>query len=182
MKYLLPCDNCGKTHTIDTTQAGQQIRCPCGSLLEVPSLGGIRRLQPASEPAAPAARRKWNRGKGLVFAAGMFLAGCAAAVAGLAGLYRVGIQIPQPPVYDAKTADAEVDGWSPSRTWDEWNRLREAGLGPYHEPPHHFAQRVSRNLTTGIIVASCVMAFGLAVAAAACAFPGTKPEAAQRRG
>ena len=48
VKYLLPCP-CGGRVPVDAAQAGQRVRCACGSELEVPTLLGLRRLEQAAE-------------------------------------------------------------------------------------------------------------------------------------
>ena len=48
-RYLLPC-SCGQLISIDTIQAGQEVRCSCGKAQLVPTLREIRQL-PEAEPA-----------------------------------------------------------------------------------------------------------------------------------
>jgi Trk-type K+ transport system membrane component len=43
-QFVLPCDACGHEFTIETSQAGNQLECPCGATVQVPSLMQIRRL------------------------------------------------------------------------------------------------------------------------------------------
>jgi hypothetical protein len=51
LKYLLPC-SCGRSHEVETSQAGQQIACSCGQMLQVPSLLKIKSLPVAEEKKA----------------------------------------------------------------------------------------------------------------------------------
>jgi len=55
--YLLPC-KCGTKTPVSTARAGEVIRCACGAELQVPSMRGLREL----EPADPTARTPfaWN--------------------------------------------------------------------------------------------------------------------------
>ncbi len=43
VKYLLPCQ-CGNQIPVDTRQAGQEVRCECGTTLEVPTMKGVTAL------------------------------------------------------------------------------------------------------------------------------------------
>ena len=54
-KYLLPC-TCGERLPVDAAQAGQQVRCPCGAELEVPTLLQLKQLV-AVAPLVGARRR-----------------------------------------------------------------------------------------------------------------------------
>jgi len=52
-KYLLPC-SCGDRIAVDAAQAGQRVRCSCGAELEVPTLMGLRKLEPSvATPQGP---------------------------------------------------------------------------------------------------------------------------------
>src|SRR6476660_2602728 len=65
MKYLLPCPACNSRLPVETGQAGQTIRCSCGTSVEVPSIRGLRTLEPlADEPPAAAT---WTTRKGFLF-------------------------------------------------------------------------------------------------------------------
>ena len=52
--YQLTCP-CGKTHPVETTQAGRSIPCPCGRTLSVPSMMKIKRLPFWPEETSPQA-------------------------------------------------------------------------------------------------------------------------------
>ncbi len=47
--YQLPC-SCGAIATVSTAQAGDTLRCECGRELVVPTMRGLRELQPAEAP------------------------------------------------------------------------------------------------------------------------------------
>ena len=72
-KYLLPC-SCGNKLTVDTTQAGLKLDCPCGKQVEVPTWRELRSLEKADTPA-PVQADGWSTKHGLVFLA-MVLAVC----------------------------------------------------------------------------------------------------------
>jgi hypothetical protein len=65
MKYLLPCPACNSPLPVETGQAGQTIRCTCGNSVEVPSIRGLRTLEPLADER-PAAST-WTKRKGLLF-------------------------------------------------------------------------------------------------------------------
>lgn len=44
VKYFLPCQ-CGNQIPVDTRQAGQEVRCDCGTTLEVPTMRGVTALE-----------------------------------------------------------------------------------------------------------------------------------------
>jgi hypothetical protein len=64
-EYLLPC-SCGRKVPVSTRHAGQTVRCACGAELEVPTLRGLRELEPAGAAAAPA-RGTWENRQRIAF-------------------------------------------------------------------------------------------------------------------
>jgi hypothetical protein len=80
MKYLLSC-LCGRQHTVQTSQAGDQVDCPCGERIEVPTLRELSQL-PAVRPESAATGQQhagWSRRQGILFVAGALLLILAAA-------------------------------------------------------------------------------------------------------
>lgn len=72
MDYLLPC-SCGQKVRVSPSQAGGQVACNCGKSLAIPTLRGIRQLEPAADRAAkPVAA--WSPLQGLLFSGGLFVA------------------------------------------------------------------------------------------------------------
>jgi hypothetical protein len=65
MKYLLSCPACNSRLPVETGQAGQTIRCGCGSSVEVPSVRGLRALEQVADERPAAAT--WTKRKGLMF-------------------------------------------------------------------------------------------------------------------
>jgi hypothetical protein len=53
--YLLPC-SCGEQSVVSTAQAGGTIRCACGAELQVPTMRGLRELEPLEPHSAAAGR------------------------------------------------------------------------------------------------------------------------------
>jgi|CXWL01.1.fsa_nt_gi hypothetical protein len=127
-KYLLPCE-CGKGIAIDASQAGQQLACECGKLLEVPTLRGVRELQPAPEAASsrrPAA--EWDSSRGMIFAGSLILViiGAAMTYLGFAGL-RTTPNITRE--LETETFDQRIDDMPLEEVYETWKEIREHGLG-----------------------------------------------------
>jgi hypothetical protein len=53
--YLLPC-SCGEQSVVSTAQAGGTVRCTCGAELHVPTMRGLRELEPLERSTAAASR------------------------------------------------------------------------------------------------------------------------------
>src|SRR4051812_15575201 len=73
-QFLLPC-SCGQKVRVANAQAGGQVGCVCGKSLNVPTLRGIRQLEPAPVEAQGKAAPTWSRVHGALFACGLLLAG-----------------------------------------------------------------------------------------------------------
>lgn len=59
-KVLYPCE-CGRKIPVEPSQAGRTIRCECGKEIELPSLRGIRELEPAPvEKPSQSPRPEWG--------------------------------------------------------------------------------------------------------------------------
>ena len=127
-KYRLPCE-CGKGIVIDASQAGQRIACECGAVLEVPTLRGVRALEPvqasasASRPAAD-----WDFSRGLIFAGSIILIVIGAGVAwfGYEGL-RAAPKITRED--ETKSFDKAIDELPPEEVYTIWKDFRDRGLG-----------------------------------------------------
>jgi hypothetical protein len=65
-KYLLPC-SCGRQVLIETTQAGERIRCECGAELEVPTLLEIARLERKAEGTVSTEQGNWGGRQRMLF-------------------------------------------------------------------------------------------------------------------
>lgn len=80
-RFLLPCA-CGKSIPVEPAQAGNRIRCECGAELQVPSLLGMRHLQPVqdSHNGGRASRPAWGARQRL-FSVGILLSATGLVVA-----------------------------------------------------------------------------------------------------
>ena len=159
-KYLLPCE-CGKAMAIDTSQAGQQIACACGKLLEVPTLRGVRALEPAPEATLTSRQTaEWGSSRGLIFAGSLILLVIGATVSffGYDGL-RATPNITREA--ETETFDKAMDDMSLDEVYETWKGIREQGLGERGQNVYvnirSFRAGRQRVLATGI--ALCV--FGL---------------------
>jgi len=128
-KYLLPCE-CGKRIAIDASQAGQQIACECGELLEVPTLRGVRALEPVPETTPPLRQAgEWNSSRGVIFAGSLILSVIGAAISYFG--YE-GLQATPNITREAETESFEkaIDDMSLDEVYEMWKEVRNHGLGP----------------------------------------------------
>lgn len=167
MKYLLPC-SCGKSVTIEVSQAGQQVRCECGQLLDVPPFRAIRTLPPAvptGRPTAPA-KPAWSPVRGVVFAVGMLLFVGGLAAAGYLQLGRSTLRTEAFEWDNLEMAMEGIDGMNVEQTWELWQILRDESIGPYSPPSFIMSRFVSdfwyRYVIGGLVMAGCGAVMALA--------------------
>ncbi|MGD0652792.1 MAG: hypothetical protein ABSA16_00475 [Thermoguttaceae bacterium] len=71
--HLLPC-SCGRKIPVQLRQAGEIVKCECGTSLEVPTLTGTKALQSVETTAEPQiARTAWTTGHRLTFFGGLVI-------------------------------------------------------------------------------------------------------------
>ncbi len=154
-KYLLPC-SCGEKTAVETSQAGQDIPCRCGKTLRVPTMQGIRRLEPHFDPVDESKARPAG-GPALALA----LLGLLLLAVGAAWMYHTH-NTRRPAFYD-------VDSLSPWGTWLMWQDLRDGvQLPEYTESPFVQGERIYRRyMTLGAVVTGLgtIMIAGAAVIA-----------------
>jgi hypothetical protein len=127
-KYLLPCE-CGKGIVIDASQAGQQIACECGVLLEIPTLRGVRALETVDDATSDSRRSaEWDSSRGLIFAGSLilFVIGAVVAYFGYDGL-RATPKISREA--ETESFDKAIDDMSLEEVYETWKTIREHGLG-----------------------------------------------------
>ena len=80
-QFLLPC-SCGQKVRVSNAQAGGEVYCVCGKSLSVPTLRGLRQLEPA--PAERVAKRelRWTPTHGAIFAGALLVATASVAILG----------------------------------------------------------------------------------------------------
>ncbi len=176
-RYLLPC-SCGQEIPVESSQAGQEIRCACGALVEVPTLRDLSRLErtppePAavratSEPGKAAAAKagravrkptvarphaKWGPRQRRVFV-GAVITAVGLAVATFVYLRRAHLTRMWLP---------DVQSMSPLGTWRLWHDLRP---GVEYRPPweEHYLKEMAAN-TRWMVAALAIAAIGALVMA-----------------
>lgn len=131
-RYLLPC-SCGQAIRVEASQAGQEIRCPCGAVLEVPPIRSLAQLEradkepPAGRPSAvrgetpseaePAARKRVASRPGSTWGARqrLLFVGAIVTAIGLGLLAYLYLRRPRLP---------EMESLTPIGTWRMWHDLR----------------------------------------------------------
>ncbi|MCE9555076.1 MAG: hypothetical protein K8T91_17125 [Planctomycetes bacterium] len=68
IRYEITC-RCGRKTPVEARQAGEQITCSCGSLIDVPTLRGLASL-PQIQQREPS-RSGWTRTQGICFVVGI---------------------------------------------------------------------------------------------------------------
>lgn len=124
--YWLPCPQCGERIRVETSQAGQTLKCVCGASVEAPTFRNLESLEPIVQ-AAPQTRR-WNSKQGLSLLA------AAIAFAALLGAgyieWSVFSRVVRAKPEIAETAKREFDEMPPNEAWYVWQTLK-LGL---HDP------------------------------------------------
>jgi hypothetical protein len=170
-QYLLPCA-CGQTVRVEAAQAGGRIDCVCGKELIVPTLRGLKALEPApvdQTAARRAAGRQWSRLQGWMFSVGVMLAVLSLAVIGFT-LYRYVIFQPygeDPSEHVLQHFSSEIDTMSAFDVLDEFTKHREEGLGEAQKPPWTQVQDILAEQRTIMIGAGVIAGLGILAAVAA---------------
>jgi hypothetical protein len=170
--YLLPCP-CGQKHRVGPAQAGDSVICSCGNKLAVPTLRGLRDLEPAPPIASTTAPAAWTLAHGIAFSSGLALAAAAIAVLAFFGLRYA--QLHFHPVSRDVTKEAvayeqeRIDDLTPLAALAEWNENLKEGLGQPQEPPWVRANKLLAGykiwinisliaLVTGVVLSSATLA------------------------
>jgi hypothetical protein len=169
-KYLLPC-SCGHQTPVEASQAGQQIRCECGAVLEVPTMRGIAQLdragpeslaagafppgatKQASKAVGLAAKRSssnWGPRQGVLLVGGV--------ITGLALCLASYYYVSRPRIIDATIL-------APIETWQLWFDLNQ---GIDQRPPwEEMYLRGVANYHRWMILASTIAGIGVLIMAGA---------------
>jgi hypothetical protein len=141
--YLLPC-SCGLKIRVVPAQAGGQATCGCGQSVAVPTLRGLRTLEPATPDAQGRVVAGWSAAHGMCFAGGLVLS--------LVGVALVAFHAYRYTQFSELTVDhtdavaafhtAEVDKLSAVQLFDEWSQITAAGLGEKMTPPWEAARQL----------------------------------------
>lgn len=133
--YRLPC-SCGRDITVQTSQAGQSVRCQCGAEQEVPTLMRMSSLPLAEEPRPAPPPRRWGLRQRLI------LIGAIIALPSLALAAYLFWSLP-PQEYVVPT-QAPLDYLTVGQTWQIWQDLR-SGIERRPLPAEVFYEALARN-------------------------------------
>jgi hypothetical protein len=129
-QYLLPCE-CGRAIPVSVAQAGRTISCDCGREHKVPTLAGLRRLEPVQDgsdkPAAP-----WNPVRGAAFVVGVLLSLAGLAVGGYSSyiLRDIDVAAVEDFMEHVETHDVKaVEQMSPVEVLELWEHIKAQGPG-----------------------------------------------------
>jgi hypothetical protein len=164
--YLLPCQ-CGQRIPVEATQSGQEVTCPCGRRLEVPTM---RKLSTLERTRRPERTRPPSTSWGARQA--VFLLGVIITLAGLAFAAYLYLKRPQiPPVVDL----------NPRQTWIVWQQEIRPGLT---QPPPWEGQYLAGVKTYRVLLgtAGSVAALGTLVIFSSLLIPRRRPLRAKRPG
>ena len=121
-QYLLPCQ-CGRKTPVDSTKAGQTMRCECGAELEIPTLGAMKKLQRVEQKTKPAPMVRWGA-RQRVLLVGIII--CAIGLC-IAGLFTIRRPVPPPHAQLIEVIPQRVESLSLMQTIQLWGML-ERGL------------------------------------------------------
>jgi hypothetical protein len=172
--YLLPCP-CGKKTRITAAQAGEQVTCACGKSLLVPTLRGIRQLEPAPTTTASATPGGWTAIHGLVFSSGLAIASVGIILLAIYGLKYAQLGASG---YTRDFTEAFVNAekdriakLQPTEALKEWNENLKDGLGEREEPPWIRANKIMAGYSAWLRGASAALIVGCLLAAVALVIP-----------
>ncbi len=144
-QYFLPC-SCGRETVVETSQAGQTVRCTCGADLEVPTLMQMSSLRRAEQerPIAPASR--WGLRQRLMLIGALIALPALVAAAYLFSNLPAQEQVV--PTY------APLDSLTIGETWQIWQDLRsgvERRPYPVEEYYAKWAQRTRQWIGVALV-------------------------------
>lgn len=187
-KYLLPC-SCGRQIPVEASQAGQQIRCPCGAAVEVPAMRGLAELERATpEPATgrssstehpsgaaqgmPAPSRAAARSSTSVWGTRQRLL-LIGALLSLLGLGMAGW------FHFARPRVVPTEAMAPIDTWRMWQDLRH-GIDQHPDWEEFYLESLA-TYRRWMIVASFVIGVGVVVMASSLLAPSRRRRRPGRR-
>ncbi|MEX2140354.1 MAG: hypothetical protein WD894_13910 [Pirellulales bacterium] len=125
MAYLLPCSQCGRKLLVTTGEAGGQLRCECGALVDVPTVRRIRELEPAAAPSSDATT-SWTTRHSLIFL------GSLVAIAGLA--FGLILHFRAANALSSDNFADEIRNMPAADTWTLWSQVSQLGVGSWQPP------------------------------------------------
>lgn len=167
--YLLPCQ-CGKKTEVDSSQAGLQVRCECGTELPVPTMRGLaslERVDRAAETRGGAKPSSWGRRQGLMFLGGVLLTAAA-----LVALFFWSM-FPQRPIlqfnFEAQQELSLIDSFT------EWRELQKGIELPEAEMHVSHYEQITDELMHWEMACGGVAAVGLLFIIVGLATPANRP-------
>ena len=123
--YLLPC-RCGKQYVVKPRQSGEALSCPCGTILQIPTLLEMKTLEPAPNETSTSSKTAWGWRQRLTFlGVVLVLVAIALGVAVWLGMK------PVPPIdaIDPEKLQQSAQQLPPLKTWMIWDAMKRQGLG-----------------------------------------------------
>lgn len=154
MDRLLSCE-CGQTHRVSRSQAGQEIKCVCGKVLSVPTLRGLSDLPLAESEAqgsgqstarvttrgAPVSSKGgWQGWRGITMALAM--AGCliASVLCTRFSLQRWLVDTSYTAEQDIEAGNQALDSLDPNALSSVWYTFGQMGLRNKQHPNYYWAR------------------------------------------
>ena len=177
-QYLLPCD-CGARVVVETTQAGEQVSCECGALLEIPAFTRLSQLEPvdtgrgAGQGAAVGERSPWTRTQASLFTIGLLTAVLAGIGIGFGVYTRARIDTMDTIETVADDYLKFLDQQPPTELLEIWTAIRKKGLQDVRSlpiPEYVVNLRNYDKLTRLIDLACAAAAIGICMTVASLGF------------
>jgi len=110
---------------VTTGEADGQVRCECGAAVNVPTVRGMRELEPAAAPTAEAAT-SWTTRHSVIFL------GLLMAIAGLAfGLIQ---HFRAADAFPGESFADKIRNMPAAETWTLWSQVSRLGVGGWQPP------------------------------------------------
>jgi hypothetical protein len=167
IRHRFPCA-CGVEHLVVPSDAGQQIHCSCGKILEVPTLRRLRQLPTSDSDRGDSSgtRRPWSTRQGLLFNVGLVVLVLALFALVFLGRKRSQLSLERPAFPYQEFVAKEVAQWNVNELWQFWTANREVKLDARPTPDYLIARQVARRLDGLLAVAA---GFGVVGLVAVCA-------------
>ncbi len=184
-RYLLPCP-CGQSISIDTIQAGQEVRCTCGQVQLAPTLREIRQL-PEVEQAVTQVRLvkdPWSAKRTIVFAIGLVVTALAMGAVSMCQvkIWPISAELPtkaEMKAYEENMNAQIVERLSAEQSYEQFLKWKEDGLGEQRDRLFEVEHKRMTRLKLIRLVFIVLMGIGLLVAGVAALWPRKRVESAE---
>jgi hypothetical protein len=116
-KYLVEC-SCGNKLPVEIGQAGGQVTCTCGNLVDVPPLRKLRHLQPETT-TVERPTSTWSARKGVITAS-LILAGALTIANAWSWLTQPKVPVFDPVAYQRDVVERRLTTITPTQSWLMW--------------------------------------------------------------